>query len=74
MTHSVDGTPVPVFNPSKTIADLLKYRTRVGLDVALEALRAYWESGYRDQGALRRYAQIDGVEAIMRPYLEAVAA
>jgi predicted transcriptional regulator of viral defense system len=74
VTHAVDGTPVPVFDPSKTIADLFKYRTRVGLDVALEALRAYWASDYRDQGALRRYAQIDGVEKVMQPYLEAVAA
>ena len=72
--HDVDGTPVPVFDPSKTIADLFKFRSRVGLDVALEALRAYVGSTHRDLEALRRYARIDGVERVMQPYLEAVVA
>ena len=71
--HDVDGTPVPVFDPSKTIADLFKFRSRVGLDVALEALQAYWTSTHRDQASLRRYARIDGVEKVLQPYLEAVA-
>jgi predicted transcriptional regulator of viral defense system len=73
-THDVDGTPVSIFGPSKTVADLFRFRSRVGLDVAIEALRAYWSSARRDQAALRRYARIDGVEKIMQPYLEAVAA
>lgn len=71
--HPIDGTPVPVFDPSKTIADLFKFRTRVGLDVALEALRAYWASEHRNLDALRRYAQIDAVENVLQPYLEAMA-
>ena len=73
-THDVDGTAVRGFDPSKTVADLFKYRNRVGLDVALEALRAYWFSPHRDAGALRRYAGIDGVEKVMQPYLEATVA
>ncbi len=73
-THDIDGTPVAVFAPSKTIADLFKFRSRVGLDVALEALQAYWASADRDQASLRRYARIDGVEKVLQPYLEAVAA
>lgn len=73
-THDVGGTPVPIFDPSKTIADLFKYRSRVGLDVALEALRAYWASDDRDADALRRFARLDGVEKVLQPYLEAVAA
>jgi predicted transcriptional regulator of viral defense system len=72
--HDVDGTPVPVFDPSKTIADLFKFRSRVGLDVALEALRAYAGSAHRDLEALRRYARIDGVERVLQPYLEATVA
>jgi hypothetical protein len=72
--HDVDGTTVRVFDPSKTVADLFKYRNRVGLDVALEGLRAYWFSPHRDAGALFRYADIDGVEKVMRPYLEATVA
>lgn len=74
VTHDIDGTPVPIFEPSKTIADVFRFRNRVGLDVALEALRAYWASDQRDLEALRRYARIDGVENVLQPYLEAVAA
>ncbi len=73
-THTVGGAPVHIFDPSKTVADLFKYRSRVGLDVALEALRATWFSEHRDASALTRYARIDGVERIMQPYLEATAA
>lgn len=72
-THDVDGVAVRVFDPSKTVADLFKYRSRVGLDVVLEALRAYWSSPFRDVAALYRYARIDGVERVMQPYLEATA-
>jgi predicted transcriptional regulator of viral defense system len=74
VAHDIGGTPVPVFEPSKTIADVFRFRNRVGLDVALEALRAYWASNQRDLEALRRYALIDGVENVLQPYLEAVAA
>jgi predicted transcriptional regulator of viral defense system len=73
-THRIDGTPVPIFDPSKTIADLFRFRTRVGLDVALEALKAYWASDHRNLEALRGYARIDAVENVLQPYLEAVAA
>ena len=74
VVHDVDGTAVPVFDPSKTIADLFKFRSRVGLDVALEALRAYAGGAHRDLEALRHYARIDGVERVLQPYLEATAA
>jgi predicted transcriptional regulator of viral defense system len=73
VTHRIDGTPVPIFDPSKTIADLFRFRTRVGLDVALEALKAYWTSNARNPEALRHYARIDGVEKVLQPYLEALA-
>lgn len=72
--EDVEGGAIRVFEPSKTIADLFKFRNRVGLDVALEGLRAYWQSPHRDVGALQRYARIDRVEKLMRPYLEMVAA
>jgi len=69
--RDVGGTPVPVFDPSKTIADLFRISSRVGLDVTLEALRAYAGSAHRDLEALGRYARIDGVERVLQPYLEA---
>lgn len=71
--HAIDGIEVRIGDPHKTVADLFKYRSRVGLDVTLEGLRAYWESPYRDLERLRRYANIDRVESVMRPYLEMLA-
>ncbi len=70
----IDGVAVRVFDPSKTIADLFRFRNRVGLDVALEGLRAYWDSPHRDVAALERYARLDRVATVLRPYLEAMAA
>lgn len=71
---NIDGVQVKVFDPSKTVADLFKYRSRVGLDVALEALKVYWHSEHRDLNALHQYARIDRVERVMRPHLETLAA
>lgn len=70
----IDGVDVRIFDPSKTVADLFKFRSRVGLDVALEALREYWRSDHRDADALYRYAEIDRVRRVLRPYVEMLAA
>ena len=72
--HFIDGVTVRITDPSKTVADLFKFRSRVGLDVALEGLREYWHSPYRDLEALRAYTAIDRVGNVMRPYLEMLAA
>lgn len=73
-TVEIDGVEVRIFDPSKTIADLFKFRSRVGLDVALEALKEYWRSEHRDVDALYRYAEIDRVQRVLRPYAEMLAA
>src|SRR4051812_38432342 len=70
---SIDQVPVRVYSPEKTIADCFKYRNKIGLDVAIEALRNYRERKRKpDYQALSRFAKIDRVEKVMRPYLEAV--
>jgi predicted transcriptional regulator of viral defense system len=43
-TRAIEGTSVRIFNPAKTIIDCFKYRHKIGLDVALEALREGFES------------------------------
>jgi hypothetical protein len=69
----VDRVPVQVYSPEKTIADCFKYRNKIGLDVAIEALRTYREGKRKpDFHALMRFARINRVERVMRPYLEAV--
>ena len=71
----IDGVPVPVFDAAKTIVDCFKYRNKIGLDVALEALREGWRERKANKltmDALWRYAEIDRVAGVMRPYLESL--
>ena len=70
----VDGVEVPVFNAAKTVADCFKYRNKIGLDVALEALRDGWAQRKLTMDALWHYASVDRVANVMRPYLESIAA
>jgi predicted transcriptional regulator of viral defense system len=72
--HVVEGVPVRVYSPAKTVADCFKYRNKIGLDVALEALREAWRARRFKMDELERYAAICRVQRVMRPYLEAVAA
>lgn len=70
----IDGVQVPVFNAAKTVADCFKYRNKIGLDVALEALRDGWAQRRLTMDALWHYAAVNRVANVMRPYLESVAA
>ncbi len=70
----IDGLDVPVFNAAKTIADCFKYRNKIGIEVALEALRDGWEQRKVSMDELSHYADIDRVSNVMRPYMESVAA
>jgi hypothetical protein len=70
--HSIDGTPVRVFSPAKTVADCFKFRNKVGLDVALEALRETLRSRKATRSEIMHFAAIDRVTKIIRPYLEAI--
>ncbi|WP_306475897.1 type IV toxin-antitoxin system AbiEi family antitoxin domain-containing protein [Methyloversatilis sp.] len=70
----IDGVQVPVFNAAKTVADCFKYRNKIGLDVALEALRDGWAQRRLTMDTLWHYAAVNRVANVMRPYLESVAA
>lgn len=69
--HMIDGVPVKVYNPEKTLADCFKFRNKIGMDVVLEALKLYKTRKKFDLGELLKYARICRVEKVMRPYLEA---
>lgn len=71
-THEIDGMKVRIYSPEKTIADCFKFRGRVGLDTAVEAIRYYRERNRIRVDQLMRYAAICRVEKIIRPYLEAL--
>lgn len=71
--HIVEGVLVKVYSPAKTVADCFKYRNKIGLDVALEALRDCRRQRQCSNDELWHYAQICRVANVMRPYLEATA-
>jgi predicted transcriptional regulator of viral defense system len=71
-THQVDDAPVRIYSPEKSVADSFKYRRKIGLDVALEALKLYRQQRDFDVGKLLRFARICRVEKVMKPYLEAL--
>jgi predicted transcriptional regulator of viral defense system len=68
------GERVPVTTVAKTVADCFKFRSKVGLDVALEALREARRGRRASADELWQAARLCRVERVMRPYLEAVAA
>lgn len=72
-TVTMGGVDVRIYNAEKSIADLFKYRNKLGLDTALEALRTWHEQRSGSRDTLLEYARICRVESIIRPYLEALA-
>ena len=71
-TMKVDGFDINIYSPEKTIADCFKHRNKIGLDVAIEALKLYRERKKVRVDKLLEYARICRVEKVMKPYLEAI--
>jgi len=71
--HDIDGVRVRIFSPAKTVADCFKYRNKIGIDVAIEALKDCVQRRLCSADELVRYARICRVWNVMRPYMEAVA-
>ncbi len=69
--HLLDGVTVLIYSREKTLADCFKFRNKIGLDVALEALKEGLGQGCKLE-TLLEFARIDRVEKTMRPYLEAL--
>lgn len=73
-TLVLDGAPVRVYGLAKTITDCFKLRSKVGLDVALEALREAWTQRRVTMDELWHFAKINRMTQVIRPYLEALTA
>jgi predicted transcriptional regulator of viral defense system len=71
--HRVDGVTVRVTNIARTVADCFKFRNKIGLDVALEALREAWASRRVNMDELWHYATLCRVANVMRPYMESLS-
>jgi predicted transcriptional regulator of viral defense system len=72
-THKADGVVIKVFSPAKTVADCFKYRNKVGLDVAIEALRDVRRTRKATVDQIWEAAKVCRVTNVMRPYLEAIS-
>lgn len=70
--HTIEGVPVPIYEPAKTIADCFKYRSKIGLDIAIEGLRDGWRRKLFTVDQLWHFARICRVQNVMRPYVEAI--
>ena len=70
--HTIEQVRVPITNPAKTVTDCFKYRNKVGLDVAIEALKDCIRDRVATVDDLWRFASVDRVQNVMRPYLQAI--
>ena len=69
----IEKVSVRIYSPAKTVADCFKARNKIGLDVAIEALRDYWRKRKGTMDELLRFAKICRVARVMQPYLESLA-
>jgi predicted transcriptional regulator of viral defense system len=70
--HQVDGVPVRVYSAAKTVADCFKFRNKIGLDIAIEALKDCLRQKRASINEIYRYAKVCRVSNVIRPYMEAL--
>jgi len=70
--HKVEGVPIRVYSVAKTVADCFKFRNKVGLDVAIEALKDALREKRATVNEIYRYAKVCRVSNVIRPYMEAL--
>jgi len=73
-TVTEHGAPIRVYSVAKTVTDCFKFRNKIGLDVALEALKDAWGQRKFTMAEVHHFAKINRVEKVMQPYVEAVVA
>ena len=72
--HVIQGVSVPVYCVAKTVADCFRFRNRIGVNIAVEALRDAWRDKKATSGELWHYAKVCRVLNVMRPYFDMVSA
>ena len=73
-THGIEGAMLKVYSVARTVVDLFRYRNKIGIDVALEALREAWRTRRLQLDDLDRYVRICRVQRVIQPYLEGLLA
>ena len=72
--HEIEGVRVRVYSVARTVVDLFRYRNKVGIEVAMEALREGWRERRFEMAELNRIAEACRMGRVMKPYLEAMMA
>lgn len=70
--HRIDAEEVRVYSPEKTVADIFKFRHKLGQDIAIEALKRWRESRGHHLRELMRCARVNRVANVIQPYVEAL--
>jgi len=70
--HQVEGVAVRVYSAAKTVADCFKFRNKIGLDIAIEALKDCLHQKKASVNEIYRYAKVCRVSNVIRPYIEAL--
>ncbi|MEX1113473.1 MAG: transcriptional regulator, partial [Patescibacteria group bacterium] len=71
-SHKVNGVEVRVFSAAKTVADCFKFRNKIGIDVAVEALREFRRLHPKELQAVWEFARVDRVARVIQPYLDSL--
>jgi predicted transcriptional regulator of viral defense system len=72
-TREIQGVPVRITSPARTVVDCFRYRNKVGLDVALEALRDALATGRASVADILRSAEVGRVLSVIQPYVESAS-
>ncbi len=70
--HKIEGVSVKVYNPAKTVADCFKYRNKIGIDIAVEALKDCLHQRKCKPADIEYYARVCKISSVIRPYMKAV--
>lgn len=71
-TKLIGGYPIKIYNIEKTLADCVKFRNKIGMDVVIEALKMYWQRKGTKIDKLYEYSKINRVEKILQPIMETI--
>jgi predicted transcriptional regulator of viral defense system len=72
--HSIEGITVQVYSVAKTVVDLFRYRNKIGIDIAIEALREGWRERRFTITEINRLADRCRIKSVMAPFLESLLA
>jgi predicted transcriptional regulator of viral defense system len=72
--HRIEGVDVRIYSAAKTVADCFKYRNKIGVDVAVQALRDAWQKRKITAAQISHFAEVCRVTNVMQPYLDSLLA